>query len=108
MGPSSETIAHEADQEGNYPCRVDFEGPDDPDRPLNWSFLWKVWITLVVAVLNLIGTIASSIFGTGSKEFMQTFNISQEVAVLGTTLFLVVGSRLLVHTVFTPEDSVVM
>ncbi|RAL08269.1 putative MFS transporter [Aspergillus homomorphus CBS 101889] len=89
MGPSEGKVVVETDQESNYPSLVKFDGPDDPDLPLNWSFAWKVWVTTVVAVLNLIGTIASSIFQTGSKTFMQEFHIGQEVAVLGTTFFLV-------------------
>lgn len=91
MGPSSGTIVHESDQESNYPSLVKFDGPDDPALPVNWSYPLKIWVTSVVAVLNLIGTVASSIFETGNKEFMQALNISHEVAVLGTSLFLAVS-----------------
>lgn len=100
MGPLSRTIVHETDIEDGSPCFIDFEGPQDQDLPLNWTFLWKVWVTFVVAFLNLIGTVASSIFGTGSYQFMKIFNISHKVAVLGTTLFLSVGSHLLPPVLF--------
>lgn len=100
MGPLSATTVPEADQESDYPFLVDFDGPDDQDNPLNWSFTWKVWVTLIVSVLNLIGTVASSIFGTGSDQFVQTFNISHEIAVLGTTLFLAVGLHTRLHVLF--------
>ncbi|KAE8146358.1 putative MFS transporter [Aspergillus avenaceus] len=89
MGPLSGAICRETGEEGGHPFLVDFDGSDDPDLPLNWSFPRKIWVTSVVAVLNLIGTVASSIFGTGSQVFIQEFDISHEVAVLGTTLFLV-------------------
>ncbi|KAH1595572.1 hypothetical protein KXV70_004818 [Aspergillus fumigatus] len=87
MGPSAGENAHETDQESRYCSLIDFDA-DDPDLPLNWSFSRKIWVTSMVAILNLIGTIASSIFGTGIKEFMQEFNVSNEIAVQGTTLFL--------------------
>ncbi|KAJ5107394.1 hypothetical protein N7456_004069 [Penicillium angulare] len=100
MGPSSaaeimvvDTERDRDDNENQYPELVEFEDPDDPTHPLNWSVPWKSWITFVVAILNLIGTVASSIFETGNhqfmKHFMKHFNISDEVAVLGTSLFLV-------------------
>lgn len=89
MGPSAGENAHETDQESRYCSLIDFDA-DDPDLPLNWSFSRKIWVTSMVAILNLIGTIASSIFGTGIKEFMQELNVSNEIAVQGTTLFLAV------------------
>ncbi|KAL5046760.1 hypothetical protein BDW71DRAFT_197409 [Aspergillus fruticulosus] len=90
MGPLQATIeGSETDLEGDHRNRVAFNGPDDKAIPLNWPLPWKIWVTSVVAVLNLIGTIASSIFGTGSEEFRKEFGVSHEVAVLGTTLFLV-------------------
>jgi hypothetical protein len=86
------TVVNGADIESYHPHMVDFDGPDDKDIPLNWPLPWKIWVTSAVAILNLIGTVASSIFGTGSKEFRREFRISHEVAVLWTTLFLAVGS----------------
>lgn len=94
MSSLSDTVIHGihgVDQERDYPPLVEFDGPDDPQLALNWTLAWKIWVTLVVAILNLIGTVASSIFGTGNEKFMQEFNISHEVAVLGTTLFLAVS-----------------
>ncbi|PCH06485.1 Major facilitator superfamily domain, general substrate transporter [Penicillium occitanis (nom. inval.)] len=88
MGPLTDATLRETDPENYCASLVDFEGPADPDHPLNWSFPRKIWVTSVLAVLNLIGTIASSIFETGSDEFRQTFNIGNEVVVLGTSLFL--------------------
>ncbi|KAL4997480.1 major facilitator superfamily domain-containing protein [Aspergillus recurvatus] len=87
MGPVT-AQSHETERESNHPHVVEFEGPDDKDLALNWSLPWKIWVTSTVAVLNLIGTVASSIFETGNKEFRREFGIGHEVAVLGTTLFL--------------------
>ncbi|KAL4736265.1 hypothetical protein BDV11DRAFT_173088 [Aspergillus similis] len=68
-----------ANLESDHPHMVDFNGPDDKDTPLSWSFPWKIWVT--VASVNLIGTVASSIFETGNEEFRREFGISHEVAV---------------------------
>ncbi|KAL3430411.1 major facilitator superfamily domain-containing protein [Aspergillus tetrazonus] len=87
QSPAS-TVVNGADLESNHPHVVDFDSPDDKDIPLNWSLPRKIWVTSAVAILNLIGTVASSIFGAGSEEFSWEFRISHEVAVLGTTLFL--------------------
>jgi hypothetical protein len=88
MGPSA-AVVNEQDM-NDQPPLVDFDGPDDPNFPHNWSILKKVWVTSVLALFNLIGTVTSSIFGPGQKEIMAELGVSQEVAVLGTTLFLVV------------------
>jgi len=67
---------------------INWDGPDDPDHPQNWSFWWKVYATLALAIMNLVTTIASSIFGSGSALLVKEFNVTKEVTVLGTTLFL--------------------
>lgn len=103
--PSEKVISSETDQEsGEYPTLVDFDGPDDPLLPFNWSITRRVWVTSVVAILNLIGTVASSIFETGNETFMQDFNISHEVAVLGTSLFLVVSSPFIRSSTSLPKS----
>jgi MFS family permease len=52
---------------------VTWDGPDDPENPVNWSSL-KRWtlITLVSAVV-LVGGLSSSIFAPGVPELMREF-----------------------------------
>lgn len=67
---------------------------DDPEHPQNWSTVRRIWITLMLSCFNLIGTIMSSIFGSGQKMVAKEMGISVEVSILGTTLFLVVREAL--------------
>lgn len=67
---------------------VDFEGPDDPYRPLNWPTNKKVSTTLLYGLVTMTATWASSSYSAGSQQIAEQFAVSQEVAILGTTLFL--------------------
>ncbi|KAG0155383.1 hypothetical protein PDIDSM_959 [Penicillium digitatum] len=67
---------------------VDFEGPDDPYRPLNWSFRKKAITTVLYGLTTMGSTWASSIYSTGQAEISEEFGISSEVATLGTSLLL--------------------
>ncbi|OJJ31669.1 hypothetical protein ASPWEDRAFT_747697 [Aspergillus wentii DTO 134E9] len=89
MGPSITHDAVESDTNDDDAVLVQFDGPDDPDNPHNWPWFRRIWVTFVLALFNLIGTISSSIFGTGKHEIMDEFHVSSEVAVLGTSLFLI-------------------
>ncbi|CAN8105631.1 unnamed protein product [Discula destructiva] len=67
---------------------VDFDGPDDPYRPINWSMHKKVSTTLLYGLVTMTATWASSSYSAGSAQVGEEFGVSSEVAVLGTTLFL--------------------
>ena len=73
---------------------VDWDGPNDPSHPQNWSLGKRVWATFVLALLNLVFTIDSSIFGSGGKIIAEEFEVSSEVTILGVTLFLLVWAKL--------------
>ncbi|KJY01586.1 bicyclomycin resistance protein [Zymoseptoria brevis] len=66
--------------------RVSFE-KGDPDDPHNWSGFYKAKITALLGFLALAGSIGSSIISPGSDEIVEEFNISQEVAVLTVSLY---------------------
>ncbi|KAJ5799425.1 uncharacterized protein N7518_001493 [Penicillium psychrosexuale] len=67
---------------------VDFEGPDDPYRPLNWDFRKKAITTVLYGLTTMGATWASSIYSTGQGQISEEFGISNEVATLGTSLLL--------------------
>ncbi|KAJ5898282.1 hypothetical protein N7504_008570 [Penicillium tannophilum] len=67
---------------------VDFDGPDDPYRPLNWGFRKKAVTTVLYGLTTMGTTWASSIYSTGTDQVAAEFNISTEVATLGTSLLL--------------------
>lgn len=67
---------------------VDFDGPDDPYRPMNWSTKKKVSTTLLYGLVTMTATWASSSYSAGTDQIATQFGMSTEVATLGTTLFL--------------------
>lgn len=69
---------------------LDFDSPHDPEHPHNWALLGRVWATFMLALFNLVVTIASSIFGSAQAAIVDEFGVSEEITVLGTSLFLVV------------------
>ena len=62
---------------------VDWDGPDDPENPQNWSFGRKVTMTAVLSFTCLVCTFASSIFSTGQAAAGREFGIGEEVMELG-------------------------
>lgn len=67
---------------------VDFDGPDDVYRPLNWPTHKKVVTTMLYGLVTMTATWASSSYSAGTKQIAAAFEVSEEVATLGTTLFL--------------------
>ncbi|KAI1848163.1 hypothetical protein JX266_005876 [Neoarthrinium moseri] len=68
---------------------VDFDGPDDPYHPLNWNTHKKVSTTLLYGLVTMTATWASSSYSAGTQEVADEFHVGSQVAVLGTSLFLV-------------------
>ncbi|KAL3488088.1 major facilitator superfamily domain-containing protein [Aspergillus germanicus] len=67
---------------------VDFEGPDDPYRPLNWGFRKKAITTVLYGLTTMGATWASAIYSTGTEEVSSQFRVGEEVSTLGTSLLL--------------------
>src|SRR5579871_1517076 len=66
---------------------VEFEGPDDPLNALNWSIRKRVIATLLLSLTTFVVTFASSVFSSALRVVAVEFNVSDEVATLGTSLF---------------------
>lgn len=67
---------------------VEFDGPDDPYRPLNWSFKKKAFTTVLYGFTTMGATLASSIISPGISQIAEEFNIGSVVATLALALFL--------------------
>lgn len=89
MGPSTAIAVAEKDIEGADILLVNLEHAD-PEHPHNWPMAKKVRTILILGLMNILATVASSILSPGQTEIMQEFNIEKEVAILTTTLFLIV------------------
>jgi hypothetical protein len=49
--PATGSAASEPDVEALPPPVLDWDGPDDPDNPLNWGLAWRVYHSAVPALL---------------------------------------------------------
>ena len=67
---------------------VEFEGPDDPYRPLNWSFRKKAITTVLYGFTTMGATLASSIISPGVSQIAEDFHIGDVTATLALALFL--------------------
>ncbi|GAA95406.1 uncharacterized protein L969DRAFT_85083 [Mixia osmundae IAM 14324] len=67
---------------------VVFESEDDPANPMNWSTTRKSLITALLGLTTFGSTFASSIFSSGTMYVGAEFGVSNEVATLGTALFI--------------------
>ncbi|MCJ1471571.1 hypothetical protein MMC13_000211 [Lambiella insularis] len=65
----------------------DWNGPDDPENPLKWSMRSRVYHTTVPALMGFIVTIGSSLYTPGVPDVMDQFGVSQTVALLGLSLY---------------------
>jgi len=85
VAPFSHPLAH---QPTAPDVLVDFDGDDDPYRPMNWPTKKKVNTTLMYGLTTMSATWASSSYSAGTRQIAAEFNVGNQVAVLGTTLFL--------------------
>lgn len=63
--------------------------PGDPENPKNWSKAYKWYCTMVVAITCFVVAFASSVVTADLIGVRETFNVSEEVALLTITLFVV-------------------
>ncbi|KAF2966187.1 hypothetical protein GQX73_g7365 [Xylaria multiplex] len=63
--------------------------PNDPENPKNWSKGYKWYITMVVAITCFVVAFASSIVTPDIAGVSDEFGVSNEVALLSITLFVV-------------------
>lgn len=67
---------------------VDFDGPDDPYKPMNWPTRKKVTTTFLYGLVTMSATWASSAYSPGTAQVADEFHVSSQVGILGTTVFL--------------------
>ncbi|MCJ1355449.1 MAG: hypothetical protein MMC33_005441 [Icmadophila ericetorum] len=67
---------------------VDFEGKDDPYRPVNWPLRKKMITTALYGLTTMGSTFASSVYSSDITAIQDEFNVGTEVSILGLTLLL--------------------
>lgn len=61
------------------PNIVDFDGPDDPENPLNWSYKKKWGMIVLVSAITFLTPLASSMFAPGVPEIMTEFHSTNQM-----------------------------
>lgn len=65
----------------------DWNGPDDPENPQNWSLFKRAYHTAATAALGFAVTCGSSLITASTPEIQQTFGVSRTAAILPLSLF---------------------
>jgi|SRR5690242_836268 len=73
---TGEEGAEAAEQDPNI---VDFDGPDDPQNPMNWRFTKKWGMVLLISAITFLTPLASSIFAPGVPEVMRDFGSTNDM-----------------------------
>ena len=68
---------------------VDWDGPDDPENPYNWPLYQKMFFMFEIAFLTTSVYMASAIYTPLVEEIMEQLQISQVVATLPLSLFVI-------------------
>ncbi len=85
VGPFSHPLTH---KKTTVEELVDFDGLDDPYRPINWPMKKKVYTTVLYGFTTAGATWASAVFSPGIDQVAAQFHVGTEVATLGITLLL--------------------
>lgn len=62
---------------------------NDPQNPKNWSKAYKWWCTMCIAAVTFSVAFASAVITPGIGEVSAEFGVSEEVALLSITLFVI-------------------
>lgn len=89
------------------PNIVDFDGPNDPENPLNWNYNKKWGMVSLVSALTFLTPLASSMFAPGVPQIMKEFNSTNDmlagfmisVYVLGVSSPKLLGNDVLIPSV---------
>lgn len=65
----------------------DWNGPNDPENPINWPLWQRIYHTTVPALMGFVVTLGSSIYAPGLPDIMSEFNVSSTVALLGLSAY---------------------
>ena len=66
---------------------TDWNGPNDPENPMNWSFLSRVYHTTIPAIMGFVVTLGSSIYTPGVRDIEIEFKVSSTAALWGLSLY---------------------
>ncbi|KAI0084550.1 MFS polyamine transporter [Irpex rosettiformis] len=80
------------DDEGNEDVLiVDWDGPNDPDNPKNWTFKRKWAATAIISAFTFISPVSSSMVAPATNQLAQQFGITNDVIIALTTSIFVLA-----------------
>ncbi|KAH8705264.1 putative MFS multidrug transporter [Talaromyces proteolyticus] len=83
-GTASREVIEKA--QGKDPNLVEWDGPDDPENPQNFSVAKKWVITMLLSSLTIWITFATSVFSQATVVTAELYHVSTEVTTLSTSL----------------------
>ena len=66
---------------------IDWDGPNDPENPRNFSLQRRIASTFAVTFLAFVSTLAGSMYSPAHEDISKLFNVSEEVAILPLSLY---------------------
>ncbi|PGH16568.1 hypothetical protein AJ79_01674 [Helicocarpus griseus UAMH5409] len=67
---------------------VNFDGAEDPYNPVNWPFCKKFIISVLYSLTSFGSVWASAAYAPANAQIADEFNVSPQVAIIGTSLLL--------------------
>lgn len=72
--------ADESEEDAEHdPDIVDFDGPDDPENPMNWKASKKWGMVALISAITFLTPLASSQFAPGVPEVMRDFHSTSDL-----------------------------
>lgn len=81
-GEMAEFISSETETVDNSeddPNIVFWDGPDDPQNPMNWPHMKKWGAVCLVSAITFLTPLASSMFAPGVPQVMETYNSDNDM-----------------------------
>ncbi|CAI7666820.1 unnamed protein product [Penicillium manginii] len=75
-GPRTDETTLEKDENSRDPNIVDWDGPNDPENPLNWTTKQKISATVSIALITFLTPLGSSMFAPGVGQLVKDFEIT--------------------------------
>jgi DHA1 family multidrug resistance protein-like MFS transporter len=77
---------HSQEEKEKDPHLIEWD-KNDPENPFNWPQGRRWLYTVMLGLVTFVVTFASSVFSAATEVTAQEFGVSEEVATLGTSLF---------------------
>ncbi|TVY15307.1 Efflux pump radE [Lachnellula arida] len=75
---NSDTDTTVQEKAAKDPNIVDWDGPDDPAKPMNWSSAKKIGAIAMVSLITMLSPLASTIIAPSTPQVMKAFNSTNE------------------------------